>query len=343
MFFIFFCIFAAEIKDYWIMNLLPTIRINSKATYFLSNLLQKKRKTTPISLISLLRQTINETKHQCKPSTYKNKVTAVNTFQRFLAETMHAFGPITIDSLTPEVIKSFEQWALNEGQKPNYISLHMRCLRTLINQINGRGTVLFKNVCTANRQTEKRAVGEETIRHIRELALPSNTNAALARDIFLFCFYGMGIPLVDAVMLKKSQLHDGHIIYNRHKTNRMVKVPVCKELQQLLERLSPSDSPYLLPVLSNDRTDNMRQYKSFYQRYMRGLKCIARQIGQDCKLTSYTPRHSWASIAYKNGVNINNIAQALGHANTNITYLYIKELSCWQLETANKIVMQAVQ
>lgn len=314
--------------------------INRKASFNLRCVFSKKRKSTPISIISQLRQTIDETQKLCKQSTHKNNVTAVNTFERFMQQTG---STITVDSLTADHIRAFERWALDQGQRTSYVALHMRCLRLLINRINGRGHELFRQINTGNCQTEKRAVSEETIKQIRELKLPDNSNLALARDIFLFCFYGMGIPLVDAVMLKKSQLHDGHLIYNRCKTNRMVKIPVCPELQQLLERLSPKDSPYLLPVITDNRTDNMRQYKRFYQRYMRSLSKLEKMISTDCHLTSYTPRHSWASIAYKHGISINEIAQALGHSNANITYHYVMELSSSQLAIANNKVLMAVQ
>ena len=123
----------------------------------------------------------------------------------------------------------------------------------------------------------------------------------------------------------------------------MVKIPVCQELQQLLKRLSPKDSPYLLPVITGNRTDKMRQYKTFYQRYMRSMAKIERMINSDCHLTSYTPRHSWASIAYKQGISINEIAQALGHSNANVTYHYVMELSSLQLAIANNKVLMAVQ
>lgn len=322
------------------MNINFSFRINRKAALNLSNFLSKKRKSTPISIITLLRQTIDETQKLCKQSTHKNQVTAVNTFERFMQQTG---SRITVDSLTADHIRAFERWALDQGQRTSYVALHMRCLRSLINRINGRGYELFRQINTGNCQTEKRAVSEETIKQIRELKLPDNSNLALARDIFLFCFYGMGIPLVDTVMLKKSQLHDGHLIYNRCKTNRMVKIPVCSELQQLLERLSPKDSPYLLPVITDKRTDNMRQYKRFYQRYMRSLSKLEKMISTDCHLTSYTPRHSWASIAYKHGISINEIAQALGHSNANITYHYVMELSSSQLAIANNKVLMAVQ
>ena len=322
--------------------------INTTTNYGLTKLIKpcihrvlpnKVSKTS--QLIERLRKEIDAARSQCSYSTHKNRITAVNFFELYIKDAK--LGRITLKHLTPELIKALERWALDKGYKPGYVALHMRCLRSLINRINGRGNELFRNIHTANCQTEKRAVSEDTIKQIRQLQLPANSNLALARDIFLFCFCGMGIPLIDAVMLKKSQLHDGHLIYNRRKTNRMVKIPICHELQQVIERLSSKNSPCLLPVITGNGTDKMRQYKSFYQRYMRSLAKIEKMINSDCHLTSYTPRHSWASIAYKQGISINEIAQALGHSNANITYHYVMELSSLQLAIANNKVLMAVQ
>ena len=63
----------------------------------------------------------------------------------------------------------------------------------------------------------------------------------------------------------------------------------------------------------------------------------------ESNLTSYTPRHSWASIAHKKGIYINVISQALGHSNTKTTSIYIKEIENEQLEQANKIVISAIK
>ena len=167
---------------------------------------------------------------------------------------------------------------------------------------------------------------------------------AFARDIFLFCFYSMGIPLIDAAHLKKSQLKNGRITYYRHKTHRMVSIEVVPELAELLKRLTHENSPYLLPILtSEDETEKKKQYKRFYQRYRRALIKLSAILGDDIHLTSYVARHSWASIAYKNGISINIIAQALGHANTDITLAYIKELDNSLLHEAVRIVCQVTR
>jgi len=280
-------------------------------------------------------------RRQSSASTHKNRVTAVNTFERFL---LTANMPLKLKNLTADHIKAFERWAFDQGMSPGYVALHMRNLRAIINHLDGRGRQLFEHVRTSNCQTEKRAVSEETIRQIRALPLAEDSNLSRARDIFLFTFFGMGIPLVDAVNIKKSQLANGHISYRRQKTGRMVKIKVGKELQQLINRLMLPDSPYLLPVLTTtDKRNIQEQYKRFYQRYLRALSKISQTLTLDFKLTSYTPRHSWASIAYKHNAGVNTIAQALGHANANITYAYIKEISNTQLDRVNEIVIKAVQ
>jgi len=305
------------------------------------NLKPRHQKATSRQLlVDLLRQKVEDMRLQSSASTHKNRVTAVNAFGRF--QTFFKV-PITLSNISDEHIKAFEQWAINEGMRQGYVALHMRCLRTIINHINGLGNQLFKHVRTANCQTEKRAVNENIIRQIRELPLPDRSSQALARDIFLFCFYGMGIPLVDAVRLKKNQWQNGCITYRRKKTGRLVKIKIEPEQERLLKRLMPENSPYLLPVLTTtDRTLMQQQYRRFYQRYMRALTSISQRVGLDMPLTSYTPRHSWASIAYKLNGNVNTIAQALGHANANITYAYIKEIGDEQLANVNATVMHAV-
>ena len=151
----------------------------------------------------------------------------------------------------------------------------------------------------------------------------------------------MGIPLIDAIHLKKNQYRDGQIIYYRHKTHRQVKIKVVPKLKQIIDRLSCNDSTYLLPILtSEDKYVAELQYKRFLQNYNRTLAMISKDLEMESHLTSYTPRHTWASIAFENGISVNVISQALGHTNIRTTMNYIRELSGEQLNEANLIVIQ---
>ena len=310
---------------------------------FAACLFSSKHKLLIGSAVKQLRDEIANTRSLCRESTHKNKVTAVNTFERFLIETQQNAAVLSIDKVTPDHIKAFERWLLDQGYSPNYASLHMRCLRALLNRINGKGSQLFSCVRTSNCQTLKRAVSTYTIKRLNCMKLPMGTSIALARDIFLFCFYCMGMPLIDAVMLKKSQLINGCLSYRRQKTGRLVNIPISHGLTLLIERLSESSSSYLLPILTTDnRTEGYHQYKRFYQRYRRDLLKLGDMIEGNVHLTSYTARHTWASIVYQHGGSINAIAKALGHTNSNTTYSYIQDISDNELATANEIALKAI-
>lgn len=296
-----------------------------------------------MEIVSQLRQTIAETRGEYSQSTCENYVTAVNSLEKYLNQT-EPCQLLTPSTVTPGQIKAFELWMLDSGLKPNYVAQQLRSLRALINRINNRGKELFGKVRTSPYPTAKRAVDEETIHKIAALKLPHCSREAFARDIFVFCFLCMGIPLIDAVYLKKSQIKDKIITYYRHKTHRMVNINVTDELQEITNHLPITDSDYLLPVLKGtDERAHMLQYHRFYQRYMHTLRRLSRMMELDTPLTSYTPRHSWASIAFKKGIDINTISQALGHSNTTITSVYIKEICNEQLGEANKIVISAIK
>ena len=302
-----------------------------------------KHKSQTVSAVNRLRDEIAHIRCLGKESTHKNRVTAVNTFEKFLAETQQQGATIRMNDVTSFHIKAFEQWMVNKSYSLNYVRLHMRCLRALYNRINDSGKRLFKEVRTTNCQTKKRAVSEEVVKQLKSLPISPNSNVAIARDIFLFCFHCMGMPLIDAVRLKKSQLKDNCISYRRRKTNRLITIPIGPELTELLQQIPPSTNAYLLPVITADNTAQAyHQYLNFYQRYRRYLKELSSMLSGNVHLTSYVARHTWASIVYHHGGNENVIARALGHSNTNTTRAYITELSDTELAAANEIVTKAL-
>ena len=293
-------------------------------------------------VIMLLRNDIRRAEFShANGSTIKNNKTAVNCLERFLTE--RGIAPsLTVAQLTPYLIKSFEQWHIEKGYKLSYSAQNMRCLRAMLKRIAGREIKLFSEVRTSNCQTEKRALSEETMRRVADMQLSEHSFTAFARDLFMACFYGMGIPLVDLLHIRKSQCTNQRITYYRRKTHRKVEIEICPEMQTIIDRYADDSSPFLFPVLTaTDSSESMRQYRCFYQKFSRSLGHVARQVGEKA-LTSYQARHSWASIAYKNHVSINDIAQALGHSNTKITQAYIKDIDISHLSKANNIVKTAV-
>jgi integrase len=146
----------------------------------------------------------------------------------------------------------------------------------------------------------------------------------------------MGMPFVDMAFLQRDQISNGWMTYYRHKTGQHISVKIEPCMQDIISRYELSDSDYVFPLLSSD--DPVAAYEEYQlalNRYNRTLKRLAKKAGLMCKLTSYVARHSWASAAFSNNVDMPVISKALGHANPRNTLIYIRQLSDEQLATAN--------
>lgn len=282
-------------------------------------------------LMEMLYHEVERQKSLVSKSTSDNQKTAVNAFREYLNGC-----PLRLSDLESDHIKGFSVWLLRHNKKQNTVACYMRSLRSLLNRLGDYGQ-LFKGVRTSNTKTVKRAVSEMVIQKLACIPINEKKYDAFARDLFLFCFYAMGMPFIDLANLKKSQIRDGHIEYYRHKTRQRVRValnPICRKI---ICKYSKEGSPFLFPILK-EQTD--KDYRHALGRYNRALKRLSDRLRLETSLTSYTPRHSWATIAYKGGVELSAISKVLGHTNPNTTLSYIRELDDSYVDHANEVVLQ---
>lgn len=321
---------------------LQTIKISEKCVFVYgfanieelrdNNVLPRQVETSEEpSLMDMLYHEVERQKMLVSKSTSDNQKTAVNAFREYLNG-----SSLRLTDLEADHIKGFSVWLLRHGKKQNTAACYLRSLRSLLNRFGDYGQ-LFKGVRTSNAKTDKRSVNEEVILKLASLPLKDREYEAFARDMFLFCFYAMGMPFVDLAYLKKSQIRDGHIEYYRHKTRQRVRValnPICRKI---ICKYSKEGSPFLFPILK-EQTD--KDYRYALGRYNRALRRLSNLLRLDRPLTSYIPRHSWATIAYKGGVELSAISKVLGHTNSNTTLSYIRELDDSYVDHANEIVLQ---
>ena len=88
--------------------------------------------------------------------------------------------------------------------------------------------------------------------------------------------------------------------------------------------------------------EKIKKDKELYMNYLRVLRNfnlklekIATLLLPDVKLSSYTPRHTWATLAFHAGVNIGIICKALGHSSIKVTETYLKPFENEKVDTAN--------
>ena len=249
--------------------------------------------------------------------------------------------------LTPHFIKCYEQHLLTDGCKRNTVSLYMRMLRSVCNQAEQRQVAqvsagLFNEVFTGTDTSEKRAVTPSVIRRLREIDLRGNTTLETTRDLFLLSFYLRGIPFVDLIRLRKSDLSRGMLRYRRSKTGRLLTVAVEPCAQEILRKYGTTNSAYLLPVLTKEGKGGYRQYQNALRRYNLHLQRLSTLLGLKVNLTSYVARHSWATAAYRQGVPVAVISESLGHASEKVTYTYLASFDNRTLKRANQKIIALV-
>ena len=69
-------------------------------------------------------------------------------------------------------------------------------------------------------------------------------------DIFAFTYYCGGINFIDIAHLTQANIIEGRLIYKRHKTGKLIKIPLCQQALELIKKYHCQESPYLFPILS---------------------------------------------------------------------------------------------
>ncbi len=264
-------------------------------------------------------------------STVDNYQTALRSFRKFREAQS---GEAKLDGL---LLKRYERWLGSQNLKPNTVSCYLRSLRSLLLKIYGEGKRhLFDKVYTGMAATDKRSLPIDDIARLKAVKLPRQRFLSLVRDLFLFSFYALGMPFVDMAFLRRQQISDGQLTYYRHKTGQPVTVKIEPCMQEILDRYQSCDREYVFPLLkSTDQQRAYQEYKQMLNRYNRSLKQLSEKAGVKRHLTSYVSRHTWASTAYQENVDLAVISKALGHANPHHTMIYIRQIDDQRLNEAN--------
>lgn len=132
----------------------------------------------------------------------------------------------------------------------------MRMLRSISHQAAEQGIPfthsiddLFAYVFTGYEPTAKRAISPLLIRRLVNLDLEKKPALRFSRDMFLLSFYLRGIPFVDLVHLRKTDVKHNTIYYYRHKTRQQLSVHIESYAAQIINRYKTKPP---LPLFATD-------------------------------------------------------------------------------------------
>ena len=289
-----------------------------------------------ISVISFLGEQIKFLTDCNRLGTAMNYRRAASTLAAFLKERELCFT-----ELTSQFVEEYKDFLLRKGMVRNSLSFHMRILRAVFNKAVRCGyaeqTYPFRDVYTGIDRTRKRAVGENVISRLIHLDIDNKPFLAFARDMFLFSFYTRGMAFVDMAYLRKSDIQDGIIRYARRKTGQQLAVRVEPCIQAIIDRYAGCPTPYVFPILRDEKPANcFLRYKTELRTYNARLERLSKLLGLERCISSYTSRHSWATMARNHNVPLPVISAGMGHASERTTQIYLTSLENSLIDSANK-------
>ena len=250
---------------------------------------------------------------------------------------------IGMEKIDCSFVVGYEDCLYVQGLARNTINYYLRNFRTIYNSAirNGykpRNNNPFAHIQTKPCKTVKRAINKNDMKELSYLSLSVHSGMDIARDLYLFGFYAQGMAFVDIVLLKKKNINGNILSYRRHKSKQLIHIVITPQMQVLINKYANS-SEYVFPIIKiASSTSVYEQYRLALGRMNRHLKKIASLLNINVRLTTYTARHTWATLARDSGAPISIISAGLGHTSEEMTRVYLKDFDQETLARVNRAV-----
>ena len=276
-------------------------------------------------------------------SVYQQSKSSLTKFNRTL--------DIPFSDIDCQWLERYEKWLKGRNIKDTTISILFRTLRSVFNRALSMKLIKqdiypfsdFK-VSKFDVRTKKRAVTKEDVKKIMSLDLSGERQyMQLARDIFLFSYFGAGINFSDIALLRYSDISEGRIRYIRKKTGKEISFPLSDAGKEIIRKYSKPDATsadYIFPILDRKIHRTEMQRKNRIHKVIGKVNpCLAeigKMAGLETHLTTYVARHTFATVLKRSGVNIAIISESMGHSDIATTQIYLDSFENSQIDEAMK-------
>ena len=245
---------------------------------------------------------------------------------------------IPFDYITVSWLNKFEKHLLGTGKNFTTVGMRCRAIRSIMNDALTLGIIKEKQYPFGHGKYEiPTGQGRKlalTLQQIKSLVTIDGSEATEhARDLWFFSYLCNGINFADMITLKHSNIQNGEIYFIRAKTTKTSKVKkeicavITPEMQTIMDRWGNHDKSsdsYIFDFLKGGETpvkikNRIRDVISNCNRHLRKIGKTLNIEG----LSTYTARHSYATVLKRSGANIAYISESLGHNDLKTTENYL--------------------
>ncbi|MBD0283919.1 MAG: site-specific integrase [Flavisolibacter sp.] len=253
-------------------------------------------------------------------------------------------GNVALFDITPAYLNAYEQFARAGGLSKTTIGIYLRPLRAVFNDVIDKGLLSKETTYPFGRRkyqipTSKKVKKALELSDVERIynyqCSKENSSEQMAKDFWLFSYFGNGMNPKDIAFLKWVNLSGDYLTFERAKTERSLRsdpkpitVYVNEDMKAIMERWGNKDhSPdnYIFPILQQGLPD-LRIYdriQNFVGLINYWMKEILLNLNIDKKATTYVARHTFSTVLKRSGASTEFIQEALGHTDIKTTESYL--------------------
>ncbi|MDA1122584.1 MAG: site-specific integrase [Bacteroidetes bacterium] len=295
----------------------------------------KSKQTDLIAVFTDYINKLNESGRAGTASSYQN---ARNSIIKYIGEGRKR--PFV--SITPEWLEKYEKAMKLKGNSLTTIGIYTRSLRTIFNIAIRDGIVSSESYPFGKgkyqipaTQNTKKALNKLELKQIFEHKPDAGTWEETAHDIWMFSYLCNGANIKDICRLKNKNLSEKSITFLRAKTERTavkklknIVASRTDQINAILKRQgtrSLNQDQFVFPFLDGSESPQREQAKirQVVKNINKWMGIIGAGLELKSKITTYTARHSFATILKRGGAPTEYISESLGHSNLKTTESYL--------------------
>jgi site-specific recombinase XerD len=268
---------------------------------------------------------------------------------------------LKFSDITPTILNKYEKEMLDKGCSRTTISIYLRTLRSLFNNAISNKDILpslypFRKNDYEKDKYEipegsniKKALELKEIESIVKYNAVKGSVKEMSRDYWFFIYLTNGLNVKDLCLLKYKDIDETTLKFIRAKTIRQKKEKVIyatlrDESLKIIEKWGnkkKSIETYVFPILNGKETpERQRQLIQQLTHIINdNIKSIAEDLEIKKTVTTYSARHSFATVLKRSGASMEVISEMLGHSNLKTTRLYLDSFEKDTLEkTTNALI-----
>lgn len=290
-------------------------------------IVQKKTYTSFLSYGSKLQKDLMDSNRIGTARSYKILISRLKSF--------NGYRDLKFNEINYEFLKRFEKAHLaREGNSINGLAAYLRTLRAIFNKaikekIIEKEAYPFVDYTIQTKPTAKRAISSESIKKILNVNLVEGSWPFHYRNYFLISYLLFGMSFIDLAYLKKKNIVNGRLQFQRKKTSKVHDILMTDQLKEFFAFYlnGKEKDDFIFPILTTIKPEiQYKQITEARSRYNRGLKKLAQDCAIEEHLTSYVSRHSFATHAVFKEIPLHAISAMLGHSKLTTTQIYLKSL-----------------